>query len=233
MVILALHGFLGRGSDWDFLREAGFEVEAPDLFGVIPSVSEGPGRVGSEDVASRTAQPPRSLATLGMTGGHDVVLGYSMGGRLALHLANKAKLAIIISAAITPGDAARRERDEAWAKRFEHDRWDDLLRDWNAQPLFGGHQVLRREEDFDRRALAAALREWSPAVLIPPNLTTINTRVLWIAGEHDRHYVEEGERAVSLLPDATLAIVEGAGHRVPFEKPQAVVDLLRAALAGR
>lgn len=197
--ILALHGFLGSSSDWDFLRDAGFDVIAPD------------------DLRER---PPA-----------DVILGYSMGGRLALQVANDYDLAVIISAGITPGDAARRASDEAWARRFESDDWETLMRDWNAQPVFGGHVVARPEGD--RTALARALREWSPAVLMPPDLTAITTRVLWIAGERDAKYVEEGRRAVALLPNATLAIVAGAGHRVPFERPDAVIDLLRDALARR
>jgi pimeloyl-ACP methyl ester carboxylesterase len=43
--------------------------------------------------------------------------------------------------------------------------------------------------------------------------------VLWIAGERDAKYVAEGERAVSILPDAELWICPGAGHRVPWEQP--------------
>ena len=31
-VIWCLHGFLGRGADWDFLRDAGFDIRAPSLF---------------------------------------------------------------------------------------------------------------------------------------------------------------------------------------------------------
>ena len=199
MKILALHGFLGRGSDWDFLREAGFDVVAPD------------------DLRDRPAA--------------DIILGYSLGGRLALHAANDYDLAVIISAGITPGDAARKASDEAWARRFESDNWQTLMRDWNAQSVFGGHDLRRDEQP--RAPLARALREWSPAVLMPPDLRTISTRVLWIAGERDAKYVDEGRRAVALLPNATLSIVEGAGHRVPFERPDAVVALLRDALRNR
>jgi len=227
--ILALHGFLGRGSDWDFLRDAGFEVVAPDLFGpaVTPNVSEGPGGARDASRHIRAALPPRPRGPRG------ALVGYSLGGRLALHVANDYDLAVIISAGITPGDAVREAADDAWARRFESDDWETLIRDWNAQPVFGGHVAHRDEHDFDRRALARALRDWSPAVLMPPDLTTITTRVLWIAGERDAKYVAEGRRAVSLLPNATLAVVEGAGHRVPFERPDAVVALLRDALPLR
>jgi len=71
MTIVALHGFLGRPSDWDFLRDAGLDVDAREL----------------DDI-------PRSGETL---------LGYSMGGRLALHaLLDGAKFerAVIVSSGL-------------------------------------------------------------------------------------------------------------------------------------
>jgi len=205
-VIVALHGFLGTGRDWDFLRDAGFPI-------VTPSVSEGPGRAGGAD---------------------DVLLGYSMGGRLALQAllhGAKYKAAVFISTRVT----ATAEGREEWARRFERDDWATLMSDWNAQPLFGGHVLPRREEDFDRRELARQLREWSPAALPPaePRLHELALPTLWIAGARDPKYVAEAKRAAALAPNATLEIVEGAAHRVPWEKPDAVVASLRRFLGGR
>src|SRR5205085_576420 len=132
-MIVALHGFLGRASDWDFLRDAGLEVEAREL----------------DDI------PPHG----------DVLLGYSMGGRLALQaLLDGAayRRAVIVSAGLGIEDdaerASRRASDERWAQRFERDEWESLMRDWNAQPIFGGHAPVRRERDFDRARLGTALR---------------------------------------------------------------------------
>jgi len=162
-----------------------------------------------------------------------VLVGYSMGGRLTLHaLIEGAHFdrAVIISAGLNleEGREERRQRDEAWAKRFESDPWDELMLDWNAQPVFGGHVIERFEKDYDRSVLAQDLRETSPGVLPPlaPHLHKILIPVLWIAGELDKAYVEVGKRAVSLLPNAELWICPGAGHRVPWEQP----DLFRARL---
>jgi 2-succinyl-6-hydroxy-2,4-cyclohexadiene-1-carboxylate synthase len=73
------------------------------------------------------------------------------------------------------------------------------------------------------------LREWSSAVLpaVADRLQEITMPVLWIAGERDRRYVEEGRRAVALLPDAELWICPDAGHRVPWEQPDLFVRRLR------
>ncbi len=162
----------------------------------------------------------------------DVLLGYSMGGRLALRLLEERpfRCAIIVSAALNMPDDERRERDEAWARRFESEEWPSLMRDWNAQPVFGGHVIERREENYDRVELARQLREWSPAVLPPPRLESIETPVLWIAGEHDSKYVEIAKTAVGRLPHAELWICPDAGHRVPWEQTEAFVARLRAFL---
>jgi 2-succinyl-6-hydroxy-2,4-cyclohexadiene-1-carboxylate synthase len=159
----------------------------------------------------------------------DVVLGYSMGGRLALRLleARRFRAAIIVSAGLNAPDAGRRLRDEAWARRFEADEWSKLMRDWNAQPVFGGHVLDRREDEYDRAELARQLREYSPAVLPPPRLEAIETPVLWIAGERDAKYAEIARRAVERLPNAELWICPDAGHRVPWEQPEAFVARLR------
>jgi 2-succinyl-6-hydroxy-2,4-cyclohexadiene-1-carboxylate synthase len=206
-VTVAIHGFLGEARDWDFLRQDGFDIRAVDLF--------------------RTYPLPLLAAAA------DAIVGYSMGGRLALQaLLSGATFsrAVIVSAGLGIDDPAeriaRRQRDELWAQRFERDDWRELMHDWNAQPLFDGEVVPREESDFDRRALAAALREWSPAVLPPvaARLHEIEIPLLWIAGARDAKYVAEGKRAVELLPNAELWVCPDAGHRVMWDQPQRFVE---------
>lgn len=163
----------------------------------------------------------------------DVLMGYSMGGRRALHLLEREPFtkAVIISAGLNAPDDKRRARDEQWARRFESEEWSSLMRDWSGQAVFGGHEVERFEADYDRSELARHLREWSPAVLPPPRLESIETPVLWIAGERDAKYVDIARRAVTRLPHAELWICPNAGHRVPWEQPEALVERLRDFLA--
>jgi 2-succinyl-6-hydroxy-2,4-cyclohexadiene-1-carboxylate synthase len=207
------NGFLGVDRDWDFIRD----IETAD----------------------------------------DVLLGYSMGGRLALQqlllcgAGNPAGAegrrqdcrrhtfhrAVIISAGLNleEGREERQKRDEMWAQRFESEPWEDVMRGWNAQPVFGGHVIERFERDYDRHELARQLRENSPGVLPPlaPRLHKIDVPVLWIAGERDHAYVQVGERAVALLPHGELWICPDAGHRVPWEQPRAFADHLREFLSAR
>ena len=162
----------------------------------------------------------------------DVLLGYSMGGRLALQAllgGAKYRRAVIVSARVSNAEPGRREWDEQWAKRFESEEWSSLMAAWNAQPLFIGRSMRRDEGDFDRTELARAIREWSPAVLPPvaSRLPEIRIPTLWIAGELDTKYVGEAMRAVALMPNAEMWVCPGAAHRVPWEQPSRFVERIR------
>ena len=223
-MIWALHGFLGNAGDWTPFREkleaaSGTELRAVNLF-------DRP--LGEETPARWAVRFTRSVGNLDPS---PILLGYSLGGRLALHaLLEQPTLfsaAIIVSAGLgIEGEVERQKRrviDDSWAARFESDDWSSLIESWDAQPVFGGSgALLRREEsDFDRQALATALRWWSPAVQEPlaTRLPEIETPILWIAGERDAAYAEQGRRAVELLPQAELWIAPDAGHRVPWDVP--------------
>lgn len=197
-MITCLHGFLGNPRDWDFLRDAGFDIETPPL----------------------DAVPPHG----------DTLLGYSLGGRLALQalLAGADyKRAILVSTGLGIEDesarAARRTSDEAWAQRFESEDFDAVMADWNAQPVLAGPALHRTRDDFDPRAL----REWSSGALPPvaSRLHELTIPTLWIAGARDTKYVAEAKRGASRAR-GRVAIVKNAGHRVPWERPQAFSDLL-------
>lgn len=211
-MITCVHGFLGAPGDWEFLRQGGFDIDAISL-----------------DAA----------AALGKGDGGDTILGYSMGGRLALRAlvaGASFRRAIIVSAGLNleQGRDSRIAADEAWARRFEDDPWERVVADWNAQPLFGGRAHVRSEADFARPALASALRRYSPGRLEPlrASLPELKLPVLWIAGAHDVKYVDVAREAVSLLPDGTLWICPDAWHRVPWERPVAFVEAVRRFVEG-
>jgi len=195
----------------DFLRDAGFDTRAPSLF-------------GGDSLDSVRPEPD------------DILLGYSMGARLALHLMRTQPVAkaILISAGIAPAEPGRQELDETWARRFESEPWDSVVDAWNSQSVFGGRKnpLARHEADYDRRTLSAALRDWSPSVM-HMNVKDITIPTLWIAGEDDAKYREAATRASQELPDSELWICPDAGHRVPWEQPARFIDRLREFVRPR
>jgi pimeloyl-ACP methyl ester carboxylesterase len=187
VVITCLYGFLGLPRDWDFLRDAGFDITTPPL-DAIPDCG-------------------------------DVLLGYSMGGRLALRKLNGYKRAVIVSARVRAPEPNRVD----WSPRFAAERWDTLMRDWNAQAIFGGHMMPREERDFSRAELVRQLREWAPVAFEG----SIDVPTLFVAGERDPKYVDEAKFAVGSWQLAELWICPDAAHRVPWEQPALFIDRLR------
>ncbi|MGA0846863.1 MAG: hypothetical protein ACO3RV_09995, partial [Luteolibacter sp.] len=73
-----------------------------------------------------------------------------------------------------------------------------------------------------RREIARSFVDWSLGAQEPlwKRMGSIQIPVLWICGEYDEKFCQLGDRAVSLMQDARLAIAPGAGHRVPWENPE-------------
>ncbi len=171
------------------------------------------------------------------------LVGYSMGGRIALHQALRAKGRVrrLVLESASPGLAseaerrARREADDELAARILHDGIEDFVEQWEAMPLFESQRGLpgqvRRRLGEGRRAnvaesLAAALRGLGTGALpsLWPRLDEIDIEVLVLVGEADAKFVEIGRRMVERLPRARLEVVPGAGHTVHLERPDAWLE---------
>jgi 2-succinyl-6-hydroxy-2,4-cyclohexadiene-1-carboxylate synthase len=213
--IVALHGFLGRGSDWQAVRGAsrgGLRWICPDLFA--------PGARGFEPPA---VEGPCWLA------------GYSFGARLALSWwqNDPARWRGALLLSVNPGNfqteaerSARRQADQEWAGSFEKDPWSELLARWNDQAVLAGSPAVHREEPaFDRARLAAALRDFSAAdqftdpLRLPPRLT-------WMAGARDGKFVGLLTSMREAGFPGSFLVVEEAGHRLLAEAPAAVAAAL-------
>ncbi len=235
--LLLLHGFTQTGRGWDevarHLDGERYRPLAPDL--------RGHGAAGSRrpiDMASCV----RDVA--GLAAGRFAVAGYSMGGRIALHvaLAHPERVARLVLVSATAGiedpadRALRRARDEelaAWTERHTIAEFADR---WGAQPLFAGQSpevaaAARADRlDNDPAHLAAALRGIGTGVMEPvwDRLGSLTMPVTVLAGERDDKFVALGRRLADGLPDATLVVVPGAGHALTLEAPAAVAAALAA-----
>lgn len=221
-----LHGTVGMAADWrgfaKNLATTGIGSRAVDLWRFLecqPMPLTDFGKALNADASGQVFR-----------GSSRALLGYSMGGRLALHAMLEAnhpwQAAVIVSAhpglEAEPERADRRASDTAWATQALAGNWQDFLTAWNAQPVLGtpvrdpqasGSLVMRRRE------IARSFVDWSLGTQQPlwDRLHEITIPVLWIVGENDAKFLTLAERAVSLIPNAHLAIASGSGHRVPWE----------------
>ena len=222
-MIHCLHGFLGSPRDWDQFGDfgTGQPVITADLFGAEAFAD-----------ALTLAEWADTYFAERVGAGPNYLLGYSLGGRLALHLATRFHDAWdgIIIVGANPGldapeaRAARRAHDETWARRFETQPWDGLLADWNAQAVFGGRPGgTRHEANFDRARLADTLRRWSLGAQEPlwDTLPALPCPLLWIAGADDTKQQAICHRISETVPGAQIWVAPGAAHRVPWEQPEA------------
>jgi 2-succinyl-6-hydroxy-2,4-cyclohexadiene-1-carboxylate synthase len=167
--------------------------------------------------------------------------GYSLGGRVALHVAlaapqRVARLVLIASSAGIDDDAERVERrraDAELAAQLERGRFDEFIERWGRQQLFADDPPdVRRLAEADQRrnrptALAAVLRGIGAGEMDPlwRRLAELEMPAAVVVGDRDAKFHVLGRRLLALLGDAELVLVAG-GHRLALENPAAVARAL-------
>jgi 2-succinyl-6-hydroxy-2,4-cyclohexadiene-1-carboxylate synthase len=180
--------------------------------------------------------------------GADVLVGYSLGGRLALRAALRSRgsfIAVVLvgsTAGIEEGPmrAQRAEADEKLASWIEAMPIEDIVALWERQPLFADQPESLVDEQRpgrlsqDPRSLALLLRTAGQGVLAPVwhELRTLELPLLAIAGARDDGYSAAAKRIAHVAPNARAAIVEDAGHAAHLQRPDEVARLITGFLDG-
>ncbi len=230
--VVLLHGFGQTGRCWGPLAPA--LARDHDVLRL-----DAPGHGGSAAVAADLPTTGRLAAA---AGGVAVYLGYSMGARMALHVATEAPEAVrgLVLLGGTPGiedddeRAARHASDLALADRIRRDGVPAFVDHWLGLPMFAGLPPEGRFVDERRRntaeGLATSLELAGTGAQAPlwSTLPSIDVPVLVVAGADDHRYVEIAERtAATIGANATAAVIPGAGHSAHLEQPARFVDLVR------
>jgi 2-succinyl-6-hydroxy-2,4-cyclohexadiene-1-carboxylate synthase len=232
------HGFTQSAQSWATIRRL-LELRLP---GAAMIAVDLPGHGGAEPPADLDLWASAEL--LGDQGGPGVYVGYSMGGRVALHTAlarpEVVERLVLIGATAGIDDpderAARRAADEGLADHIEAVGVPTFIDEWLANPLFAGltdDTALRDDRLRNTPAgLAASLRATGTGTQTPlwDRLDEIECPVLVLVGEHDAKFTDLGRRLVDGLPRAELVVVPGAGHSVHLEQPEATIDAITAWL---
>ena len=175
----------------------------------------------------------------------DVVIGYSMGGRLLLQtLASGVRVRAAVFLSTSPGLEDPHER----ARRYELDasRAAWLSRDpagfveaWGQEPVFlpsrenlawrAQQERRKRLSSEDARAWAHVLVAMSPGALRPcwDDLAHLSCPSLWLAGARDVAYAQMVEKVARVSDRAAVDILPGVGHALPLEAPADVRKLVR------
>lgn len=247
--LLLLHGFTGSSANWQPFFDAWgahLRLIAVDLpgHGRAPAPAD-PAQYTMQHVAAGLLA---LLDARGIERTH--LLGYSMGGRLALYLASHHpdRIGKLVLESSSPGLAttvARQERiasDGELANFIEREGIAAFVARWEALALWNSQQQLSpavRQSLHEQRlrnsatGLANSLRGMGTGrqPSLWPLLPDLSLPALLIAGALDTKFVAINREMTALLPDARLEIVAGAGHAVHLERPdifsRCVLDFLR------
>jgi 2-succinyl-6-hydroxy-2,4-cyclohexadiene-1-carboxylate synthase len=232
--VVLLHGFSGTRHAWDGvaarLHSERYRPWALDL----------PGHGDAADWPAPITFAGCVEHVLAHSPERFVLGGYSLGGRVALHVALAAprrvtRLVLVSTTAGIEDPSQRAERsaaDHRLADELERGGWagfDSFIERWRTQPLFATEPpevgLLARQDQRRNRpqALAAALRGIGSGEMTPMwgRLAELELPVTVLVGDRDAKYLALGERMVELMPEADLLLVPG-GHGLPLENPEAV-----------
>ena len=244
--VLLLHGFLGSAADWKGVAEA-LEKDFYCVSVDLPGHGASPGLPPESYTMEGTAQSLRVILD-GLNLGQAAVVGYSMGGRLALYFAlrHPERCSGLFLESASPGleDAESREArcraDEVKAARLESGDFEEFLKDWYRQPLFASlarNERLLRETIESRRRnepeeLARSLRGMGTGrqPSLWGELDGLSVPTMAVAGELDEKFVGIGRRMEAESPAVRFVSVRGAGHNVRAEAPSAYIGLLQGFL---
>jgi len=232
--LVLLHGFGGTHRTWDRV------IEQLDPQRYRPLALDLPGH-------GAAASQPRPItfeacvdAVLAAGPERFAVCGYSMGGRIALHVALAApeRVGRLVLVSSSPGiedphdRARRRAADDALADELERSPFEDFIERWSAQPAFAEDpaevvELARADQRRNEpRALAAAMRGLGTGTMesLWGRLGELEMPVTIVVGERDGKFRALAERFVRLAPGSELLAIAG-GHRLTFESP---TELARA-----
>ncbi len=244
--IIFLHGFLGVPSDWNgVLERLTYEIKGSDVtptYHVLdyfnqPNLSP---KHSFENVATEFINVIESKAT----SSRKILVGYSLGGRLALHIFEKKPELFerLVCVSTNPGFKSsdleemmeRDSKDQYWSELFLHGDWNEVVQKWNHQDVFSDsvNEPERESGNYRRDLLAKSLLNWSLAKQtnkrdlmrrFPKNITVA-------VGERDKKFLELTRGLLNEIPDIGIKIIPQSSHRVLFDNPLELARVISSSI---
>lgn len=233
MRIYCLHGSLGHFSDWDFLKKSAlskkFEIHSIDLYKNSNLNFYEWALNFNEFINSEKCDA--------------ILLGYSLGARLALHSLIHNPSSFIKSAILVSAHAGlfseeekfkRLESDALWKTKLHKLPWQEFWQEWNQQSVFEGSPTpLNRAQIsaplnkldciFDQWSLGRQKNLW-------PHLKEIKINSLWIYGELDHKFRGLAAQATESSPRISSVSVANSAHRCPWDNPEDFIEKILSFL---
>lgn len=241
-VLVFLHGLLGSGQDWQTVIQAlpHYDRLSIDL----------PGHGHSQ--AIHTTDFETLAQQLSVVLGHVCLnkplclIGYSLGGRIALTVAKSLLEAginlvgVIVEGGHVGGlepieQQARWQHDQAWAQRFKQEPIAQVLSDWYQQPVFASlnhdqrQALIVQRRDNLGNAVAELLLATSLAVQ-PYRLDWFKTQSLplcYVCGEQDIKFYQ-----LAQVHQLAHVVIPCAGHNAHREQPVLFAAMLNRLMQG-
>lgn len=269
--VVLLHGFAQHPDSWsgvvDRFLACGFEAVAVDLarLALLRACEEGSAGQASHPQEDGPFAEPFDAACRHVahvvrsefmrTGAAPVLVGYSLGGRIALETALRDESLplsglVLESAGLGPADQAQREalrqRNAVWAQRVRNEGVEAFMEWWATLPLFASQlslpasarEALRAGRmNNDAEGLALQLEGWGQHAQAGKSTSLAflacaakRFRIMYLAGALDEKYAALAEEVRAAAPEVRVRVVDSAGHNVHLEAPDAYVAALMAVL---
>ncbi|WOG26324.1 2-succinyl-6-hydroxy-2,4-cyclohexadiene-1-carboxylate synthase [Endozoicomonas sp. 8E] len=256
--LVLLHGFLGDSGDWEDLAgylESDLYLVAVDLPGHGKSRDV---KVSQDNAFEAFSELLRgTLCQLGLD--HYSVLGYSLGGRLAMsHLAlAEESIDRLLVESSHPGlednseRQARWKNDQDWAEQFRNDPLNEVLQRWYHQPVFADLNSRERERLMQHRSSSHQIEGLSPdkadangeslawaleafSLSRQPEFCGVLNRSSeashYFCGERDLKFQDIAHRLLEMGCVNSVHKIKEAGHNIHRERPEAMAAIIRQLL---
>ncbi|MHB8854590.1 MAG: 2-succinyl-6-hydroxy-2,4-cyclohexadiene-1-carboxylate synthase [Ignavibacteriaceae bacterium] len=247
--IFFIHGFTGSACDWDEIIPSinnNYQCVAVDLIG--HGKSDSPNETSYYNFSSISKQ--LKFLIYQFTNEPVTLVGYSMGGRVALNFAieNPGQINSLILESSSAGiedEKLRIERqiqDEKLASYIIDNSIEDFVDYWMNIDLFASQKNLSKEKldkirtqksENNKTGLSNSLLGFGAGRMLPlfDKLKEFKSKTLLITGDQDKKYCELNSRMVNIFPASEHIIIKNAGHNCHLEQPGKFIEAINSFLS--
>ena len=246
--IVMLHGFTGSTKTWEQVASVlpQYRIIAIDCIG--HGQTESPNDCTVYQMDDQLAVLEEVFEVLQLTS--FTLIGYSMGGRIALSYAIKypGRVQMLILESTSPGlrteqeRNVRKEADDALANKIQLHGVTSFVDTWENIPLFASQkrlpqhvqQVIREERlQQNEQGLANSLRGMGTGEMPPmwDQLHTLSMPVTLITGALDTKFVDIAREMTAFIQKVRHLVINDVGHAIHVENPAEFATIVKETIS--